>query len=205
MSSYDYSRVFDAIRAAVAAPGSIGQRMHTVIDACEWQRPHPHWQRLRQVDFDADLPVLKGWLADAWLGGAVRPGDQALWFGLFNPRTDDGSPSADLLLASGPTYDDGADTWRRDLVPEKLSYLDSEVLAELYFLAYASKAGLGHEAEYPLTLAYGAIAACTALALEPLPLALVSLRGAAAGFDNGAALSLGVFDNLRFIPRVRQL
>ncbi|MFC5459954.1 hypothetical protein [Massilia niabensis] len=205
MPSYDYETLFEHILAAVAARGTIGQRMHTVIDECERQLPHADWEHMRRIDFDGDLPVLKGWLTDAWLGGAVRQGDQGLWFGLFNPATDDDSTTADLYVASGPVHDSGSDAWRCEIVHDGVSYLDSMVLAELCSLAYASKDGLENDAEYPLALAYGAIAACTALAQEPLPLALAGLGGAAAGFDSGDALFIGVFDNLRFIQQVRAL
>lgn len=205
MPLYDYNILFKKILAAVAARGTIGQRMHSVIDECERQLPHPQWQRMRQVDFDADLSVLEGWLTDAWRRGAVRAGDQGLWFGLFNPDTEDELTTADLFVASGPGYDEGSDAWRRDIAHDALSYLDSVVLADICYLAYASKEGLGHDAEYPLTLAYGAIAACTALAQELLPPELAALRGAAAGFEDGEALGIGVFDNLRFIPQVRAM
>ena len=203
MPSYDYELLFEHILAAVAARGSIGQRMHTVIGECERQLPHADWERMRQIDFDADLPVLKGWLADAWLGGAVRARDQGLWFGLFSSFTDDGISTYDMFVASGPAWDDSSDEWRGKIAHDAVSYLDSVVLGDICSLAYESTNSLGHDAEYPLTLAYGAIAACSALAQEPLPLELSALRGAAAGFDSGDALSIGVFDNLRFIQQVR--
>lgn len=205
MPSYDYETLFEHILAAVAARGSIGQRMHTVIDECERQLPHADWERMRRIDFDGDLPVLNGWLTDAWLGGAVRQGDQGLWFGLFSTGGADGTVIYDMFVASGPSYDDRSDAWRREIVHDELSYLDSMVLAEVCSLAHASKNGLGDYAGYPLTLAYGAIAACTALAQELLPLELTALRGAAAGFDSGDALFIGVFDNLRFIQQVRAM
>lgn len=205
MPSYDYKTLFEHILAAVAAGGSIGQRMHTVIDECERQLPHAQWEDLRRIDFDGDLPVLNGWLLDAWLGGAVRAGDQGLWFGLFSTGGEDGGVIYDMLVASGPSWDERCVTWRRDIVHDELSYLDSIVLAEVCALAHAPKNGLGQDAAYPLTLSYGAIAACTALAQEPLPLELTSLRGAAAGFDSGDALGIGVFDNLRFVQRVRAM
>jgi hypothetical protein len=205
MPSYDYNTLFEHIRAAVAARGTIGQRMHSVIDECERQLPHADWKRMRQIDFDGDLPVLKGWLTYAWLGGAVRPGDQGLCFVLFNTYTDDGSSTYDMFVASRPSYDSESDEWRRGIARDTVNYLDSVVLADICSLAHASKNGLGHRAEYPLALAYGAIAACTTLAHEPLPLALGALRGAAAGFHDGDAFFIGVFDNLRFIQQVRSM
>ena len=205
MPAYDDETMYEHILAAVAARGSIGQRMHTVIGECERQLPHPDWDRLREVDFDGDLPVLTGWLTDAWRGGAVRSGDEGLWFGLFSTASEDGSIVHDMFVAGGPAYDDRSDAWRGEIVHDALSYLDSVVLAELCMLAHASTGSLGQAAAYPLTLAYGAIAACTALAQEPLPAALAGLRGAGAGFDGGDAFFIGVFDNLRFIQKVRAM
>jgi hypothetical protein len=205
MPSYDDETLFEHILAATAARGTIRQRMYTVIDECERQLPHADWARMRQIDFDGDLSVLNGWLTDAWRGGAVRPGDQGLWFGLFRTAADDGAAIYDMFVASAPAFDDRSDGWRCDITREAVSYLDSAVLADICHLACTPKSGLGLDAATPLALAYGAIAACTALAQEPLPLALTALRGAAAGFGSGDALFIGVFDNLRFIQQVRAL
>jgi hypothetical protein len=203
MHAYDYETLSAHILAAVAAQGSIGQRMHAVIDECARQLPHPDWDSLRRIDFDGDLPVLTGWIPDAWRGGAVRTGDQGLWFGLFGTGDEYGTALYDMFAASGPSWDERSAAWRREIVHHELSYLDSIVLAEVCALAHASRNGLGHDAGYPLTLAYGAMAACTALAQEPLPPQLLALRGAAVGYDRGEAIGIGVFDNLRFIQRVR--
>lgn len=204
MPPYDVEMLYKSLFAAIAGSETIGQRMHAVIAECERQLPHPDWEHLRHIDFDADLPVLKGWLADAWRAGTLHAGHHGLWFGLFNPiRADDGA-SCDLYLASAPSYDSQSLDWPCGIdLRDGASCLESVVLDELYRIAYASHQGLRNDAEYPLALAYGAIAATTALAQGPLPPELASLRGAAAGFDDGDAFILGVFDNLRFCPQVR--
>jgi hypothetical protein len=202
--SYDIQILFQTMMASVAAPGTIAQRMDKLIDACERQLPHPDWTQIRRIDFDADASALRRWLAAAWSEGAVHERHQGLWFGIFNPIVDD-EPVTDLYLASSPSYDDDDVEWngRIDL-RDGVSYLESAVLADLYRIAYGAKDGLGNDAEYPLALAYGAMAACSALAQHTLAPELGALRGAAAGFDSGDALFIGVFDNLRFIRRVRE-
>jgi hypothetical protein len=202
--SYDTQILFQTMMASVAAPGTIAQRMDKLIDACERRLPHPDWTQIRRIDFDADAPALRRWLAAAWSEGAVHERHQGLWFGIFNPIVDD-EPVTDLYLASSPSYDDDDVEWngRIDL-RDGVSYLESAVLADLYRIAYGAKDGLGNDAEYPLALAYGAMAACSALAQHTLAPELGALRGAAAGFDSGDALFIGVFDNLRFIRRVRE-
>jgi hypothetical protein len=201
--SYDIQILFQSMMASVAAPGTIAQRMHKLIDECERQLPHPDWAHIRRIDFDADAPALREWLADAWREGAVHEGHQGLWFGIFNPIVDD-EPLTDIYLASSPSYDDDDVEWNGKIdLRDGVSFLDSAVLADIYRIAYGSKDGLGNAAEYPLALAYGAMAASSALAQHRLAPELGALRGAAAGFDSGDALFIGVFDNLRFIRQVR--
>lgn len=187
----------------VAAPGSIAQRMHTLVDACARRLPHPDWERIRRIDFEADAAALSGWLTSAWRAGVLHQGHRGLWFGIDNPVVDDG-PVADLLIASSPAYADEGVEWSGAIDPrDGASRLGSAVLAAIYRLAYGAPGRLGNAADYPLALAYAAMAGSSALAQQRLAPQLGSLRGAAAGFDGGDGLFIGVFDNLRFIRRVR--
>jgi hypothetical protein len=203
MPPYDFEVLYESILAAIAAPGTIGERMAIVIDECERQLPHTDWERMRRIDFEVDLLGLKVWLIEAWIDGAVRRKDQGLWFGLFNPGGVHDT-TADMYVASGPSYDGESLDWPCEIdLRDGVSYLDSEALDDIYRIAYGPHGGLKNDAEYPLALTYAAIAATTALAQNTLPLELASLRGAAVGFDSGDALFLGVFDNLRFCQQVR--
>jgi hypothetical protein len=203
-SSMPYTEtLFQTIVDSVAAPGSIAQRMHTLIDACARRLPHPDWERIRRIDFEADAAALQGWLAVAWREGVLHQGHQGLWFGIVNPVVDN-EPVTDLVVASSPAYADEGVGWSDAIDPrDGASYLDSAVLADIYRVAYGLPGGLGNDADYPLALAYAAMAGSSALAQHlPAP-QLGSLRAAAAGFDSGDGLIIGVFDNLRFIRRVR--
>lgn len=204
MPEYNIDVLFDSILAAVAAQGSIAQRMHMVIDECERQLPHADWERMRCIDFHADEPALEDWLIEAFSEGAVRAGDRGLWFGLFNPLSLDGRATSELYVASGPIYEDESPEWPCKVQPNKgASFLDSEVLDAIYRLAYDPEDGLQNNAEYPLALAYATMAACSALGQRKLAPELAALRGAAAGFDSGDGLYIGVFDNLRFRQLLR--
>jgi hypothetical protein len=59
---------------------------------------------------------------------------------------------------------------------------------------------LGNDAEYPVGLAYGAMAACAALQSARLTGPFAHLLGAAAGFDSGDLLFLGSFSEGWFCP-----
>lgn len=204
MPPYDFDLLYKSILAAVAASGAIGQRMHAVIDECERQLPHADWERLRGIDFDADLPLLETWLAEAWREGAVRTGERGLWFGLFNPVDAQEGATSDMYLASGPSYEGQSLDWPCEIdLRDGVSYLHSAVLAAMYRVAYGGADGLRNNAEYPLALTYAAIAARTTLEQGLLPAGLASLHGAAVGFDDGDALFIGEFDNLRFCPQLR--
>lgn len=206
MPPYDFDMLYKSLLGAIAATGTIGQRMHAVIDECERQLPHPDWACLRRIDFDADLVPLTRWLAAAWQERALHAGHSGLWFGLVNPIREGKGATSDMYVASGPSYDSHSLDWSCEIdLRDGVRYLDSAVLDDLYRIAYAAHGGLKNDAEYPLALAYAAIAATTALEQRPLPRELASLRGAAAGFDDGDALILGVFDNLRFCPQPRRV
>lgn len=196
--AYDYDRLFEYIVAAVSAEGPIAGRMRRLIASCEDQRPHPGWRALRQIDFTADEAKLGPWLtragAEAGAGAAYR----GLWFGLNNPVVD-GETSADIYLAASPAFESDSIDWAVDCTfyPEDRA-LNSVVLDGIYRHAYDTPGGLGNDAEYPLALAYGAMAACAALEAAALPAAFHELQGAAAGFDSGDFLFLGGFAEGRF-------
>jgi hypothetical protein len=82
------------------------------------------------------------------------------------------------------------------------SYLNSKILKSIYRLAYDRQDGLGNDAEYPLVLAYGAMAVIEALQQPPLPFALRSLQGVSVGYDGGDFLFLGEFRDGHFVTDV---
>jgi hypothetical protein len=82
-----------------------------------------------------------------------------IYFGLFNPQYDDEGPVADIYVAGG-IY--GDDDWlpavKKHWWPNG-RYARSQLLAQLYRIAYESPSSLGNNAEYPLVLGFGVLAA----------------------------------------------
>ncbi|BDG04795.1 hypothetical protein [Anaeromyxobacter oryzae] len=160
---------------------------------CASNRPHADWERFRTLDFDAELQRLRGWLGRVLHSAPPDPSVTGLYFGLFNPVYDDGEPVADVYVAGG-IY--GSGDWLSSVsehwFPEG-RYAHSELLAQVYRTAYASEGSLGNDAEYPLVLGFGVLAAkhlCQDLGQQLLARGRTELW-IAAGFDSGDVLTLG--------------
>jgi hypothetical protein len=202
--TYKYDILFDKIIAAVASDGAIVDRMKIVIDECARQRPHDDWEKLSEIDFDADLPALDSWLQNAYATPADAMTRAGLWFGLFNPVNEAGQASADIYVGVAPEYDGSSIDWACDIEAlEPGNYLGSRVLQKIYASAYDSRSGLANDAEYPLVLAYGGIMARSVLAKKSLPAGLHGIKGAVVGFDSGDSLFLGEFVASTFRSNVR--
>lgn len=197
----DYDRLFEVLLASVANSGSIRDRIHAVIEECKRQRPHPDWDLFRDIDFSADQPRLELWLRSVMPAPSAAP-VRGLWFSIGNYLCEDGTETADIYVRSTRCYDPESTRWFSDTEQED-NLLDSVVLAQIYGIAYKREQGLGNNAEYPLTLAYGAIVAVEAIrALSPAE-DLGSLEGAVAGFHDGDTIDLGRRMNGRFTLDVR--
>jgi hypothetical protein len=202
MSYHDIRKLFATIIEAVSQVGDIKPRMHAVIAECAAQKPHADWQTFRDLDYGVDTERLKHWLSDAYRDEAATL-FKGLWVGLVQLNCD-GKRVADAYLAAAPEFEAGAIDWTDGLKwAGEDSYLNSKILESIYRLAYDGRGGLGNDAEYPLVLAYGAMAAIEALQQPALPFALRSLRGAAVGYDGGDFLFLGEFRDGRFVRDVK--
>lgn len=190
---YDYDALFEKIMAAVEANASITERMQLVIDECSRQRPHPDWKLFELIDFESDAEAIHDWLPAAFEEQGQEITVRGLWFGLVNLGDAD-TTTADIYVGGSPDFNANGIDWAYGLnAVSDSSYLNSEVLHEIYARAYRDGEGaLGNAAEYPLALAYGAMAAAQSLQLDGVLVpGLVSAQGAAAGFDSGDFLFLG--------------
>lgn len=199
---YNYPVLFENIIAVVGGTGSFTQRMNGLIAHCESQIPHPAWSSFREVDFEADSEALKCWLPTAWAEADSSASFKGVWFGLNNPVIGT-EPTADIYVAASPTFYRGSIDWAAGATfyPEN-GYLNSSVLTKIYRLAYSGNESLGNNAEYPLILAYGAMAARAALEATELSAPFAQLSGAAVGFDSGDLLFIGSFSDGRFYANV---
>jgi hypothetical protein len=104
-------------------------------------------------------------------------------------------------VGCSPDFDEQDIDWASELhTTTDSNYLNSKVLHELYARAYRDGEGaLGNDAEYPLALAYGAMAAIQSLqGAGQLAAGLSSIQGAAAGYDSGDFLFIGTVINGRY-------
>ena len=193
--SYDYDRLFSTIFEVVERNDSIQARMLTLIDACEEQFPHSQWSEMRRLDFETDRVRLRDWLDGAIADAAVGLVPKGLWFGLFNPEID-GVMVADIYAGVSAAFADGSLNWARQF--PKPHDLGSAVLRNIAISAYHNSDCLENSAEYPLALAYGAIAARETIEACNTAHKWPSLQGAVVGFDSGDAIRLGHFSNGRF-------
>ncbi len=202
--SYDYSKLFEKIIEVIGAEVSTTQRMLAVIEECSRQKPHPDWELLASINFEADGPAIRHWLSSAF--ETLEPKSvHGLWFGLVN-LSDGNSTTADVYVGGSPNFDEEGIDWASEITSiTELSYLNSIVLHDIYTIAYRTGTGhLGNDAEYPLALAYGAIAAIQALRDDGLLASnLSSVKGAASGFDSGDFLFLGAVEDGHFHTRIK--
>lgn len=114
-----------------------------------------------------------------------------LWLGLFNP-TVRGRVTADIHLIGAP-YDATDPDWLfRERWGKGTPDSGSTVLDSIYQVAYGHEAGLGNDAEYPLALAYAALAVRhLAQRMGPTLLGDATQRVLNVGFDSGDFLCIG--------------
>lgn len=205
----DLSKAHALVVAEVRRPGTVDAAMERLLDWCESEHPHPDWKKLRTLPF-GQLDSMVDWLGGAFQGGRPRAGLQGLWFGLFNPCPDGKTPVADLYVCGTNRFDaDPNDNeWAVRPAWRPKSYIAfSEVLADIYRIAYSESGGgarkpLGNDAEYPLALAYGALAMRETLGrLDPaIVLGGADALGVAVGFDSGDFVLLGSFSSRGLAP-----
>lgn len=177
----------------LASKRSLRKSMDRIIAACAKGHPHHDWERLAALPYD-DLHHLQEWLEKPF---RLEPSPKklaGLWFGLFNPVYGRHTV-ADIYVCGSTRFDPnpqdnswavGPQWWPED------RYAHSSVLASIYKIAY-HKDGLANDAEYPLCLAYGALAVRDLLRAGEPSLFLGSSRslGVAVGFDSGDLVLVG--------------
>jgi hypothetical protein len=171
----------------------VADAMGELVDWCSSLQPCDDWKRLRDLDFTAELARLRTWLDDVLSAEPPKDLVTGIYFGLFNPQYDDDGPVADIYVAGG-IY--GDDDWlpavRKHWWPNGRC-ARSQLLAQVHRVAYQSPDSLGNNAEYPVVLGFGVLAAKhLCLAIKPK---LLGGRGGSrwitVGFDSGDVLALG--------------
>ena len=181
----DLAEAADRITKLVRRDLTLGAAMRELIDWCAKRRPHRDWQPLRDLDFAAELRRLRSWCHNVISEEPPDASITGIYFGLFNP-TYSSVTVADLYVAGGVVSDgEWIPAVRNHWWPER-RYARSQLLAQLYRVAYRSARGLGNDAEYPLALGFAVLAAKQLAPALPRKNVVI-----AAGFDSGDILTLG--------------
>jgi hypothetical protein len=201
---------------AAAEPPELSSGVRRVIDLCERAAPHPDWASLRAIDYGAEVPALRRWFERTLSSEPPDAPLRGLYFALCQPVLDTGQVTADMELVGTGEYDakDPHLEWlfSRHYFPE--SYARSPALRRLYGVAYRThdfgadvEGALGNDAEWPIGLAFGVLAARAILegrTTADLPTDM-SRVGVAAGWAEGDMLLIGEVTDRGFVPASRRV
>lgn len=157
--------VWTSLPEYVLSPRPAREVIKSVIDVCEPGAPHAAWRALRVLAWDEGVTRVEEWLADVLRRDPPPQGVRGLWFGLNNPVDGSGRERSDLYLAGTQEHDPDDENlqWVFSGVYYPESQPAPDCLAEMYRIAYGPDDGLGNDAEWPLALVFGCVAAARAL------------------------------------------
>jgi hypothetical protein len=200
-----HGEIYEEIEKVAKSSCTVAEGMSVVVAACARHRSHPDWKRFAELDFLSDLEHLRGWLLNAF--SSPPAGEvSGLWFGLFNPVYD-GEDAADIYVSGSP-YDPNDPDWACAVTWKPSgAYARSRALKAIFDISYGED-GLSYgnegleergrrllmnDGEYPLCLAYGALAVrWLATELEPrVLLGDAAERVLFVGFDSGDLICIG--------------
>jgi hypothetical protein len=201
MKRFDYARLYRLIERELAADGRISDSMSRLVTACREERPHPDWDDLEGLAYDDVFPMVE-WLTRVFREEPSSAALSGLWFGLFNPWVE-GRVSGDIGVCGSTRFDrDSGNEWAvgAEWAPHG-GDAQSTVLDAICATAHRD-GGLGNEAEWPLTLGYGALVVRSVLeSVTPTLILGPSERlGIAVGFNSGDHLLLGEFSEAGLHP-----
>jgi hypothetical protein len=202
--SLNYAAIFERIRRLIAVDVPVSAGMREIIGLCAADVPHADWDALAAIDYEADVESLRGWILRVF--GHQKPSFpiRGIFVSLCNPGTEEGKIWSDLELMATPRYDaaDPDAAWMFDkqrFYPEDAA-ANSAALRSIYGIAHGSHrvgqnlpSKLRNDAEWPLGLAYAALAVRTILAgqtattIDPRSPGI----GVVAGFGDGDMLTIG--------------
>jgi len=200
----NHSAIFDRIRLLAATIRPISDCIREVIDLCAGDVPHPDWPLLAGIDFESDLERLANWIPGVFEKQEPPFPAAGLFANLCNPGTPEGQIWADMGLMATAAYDstDAECGWLWDsqrFYPEA-ALANSAALRSIYGIAYGSfevahrpKDKLRNNAEWPLNLAYGALAVSRLLAGQTNRVlrSEVPQIGVVVGFGDGDRIKIG--------------
>ncbi|HZQ46100.1 MAG TPA: hypothetical protein VFC07_03740 [Verrucomicrobiae bacterium] len=202
--SLNYSALFTKIQQLVAADRAVSVCMGEIVAVCSQDLPHADWSRLSTLDYDGDLASFTSWIAGVFEKQPAPFPIQGLWIGLCNPSKN-GKVWADMYVGSLAQYaaDDEELGWLwkgKRHYPDD-AYAHSASLRSIYQIGYEGGGGLGHNAEWPLCLAFAAFAVRSLLRDKNTGLVASTAPriGVAVGFDGGDMLKIGELTDRGFL------
>jgi hypothetical protein len=181
------------LAGVVRSTCTVATGMRRIIRYCSRADPNPRWKLFDKLKIDEDLLRLRAWLETAFTEDPPADDVPGLWFGLIDVDRD-GQPSFDMHLSGGHPDDGQPD----DLViggswEPRDEFAHSGVLDQIHKIAHAKEGRELENAEYHLTLAYGALAVRRlAMTLNPeLLLGGAPRRVLAVGFHDGDSIGVG--------------
>jgi len=200
----NHSVVFDRIRQLITTDRAVSQCMSEIIGLCAADVPHSDWATLAAIEYDADVEALRSWIPGVFSQQKAPFPIRGLFVDLCNPGTPEGQIWADMELMATPHYDaaDAECAWMLDkqrFYP-KDAPANSAVLRSIYGIAYGSHEfgrkipnKLENDAEWPLNLAYGALAIRTMLTGQANEFVDATSPGigVVVGFGDGDMITIG--------------
>ncbi len=180
--------------------------MQRLIDWCAAQRAHDDWKRLSSLDFAAELKRLERWLDNVLTTEPPASSVTGIFFGLFNPQYSDNEGTVADIYVAGGIY--GDNDWLSEVSQNWWPdgrYAHSQLLAQVYRIAYESPSGLANDMEYPVVLGFGVFATkwlCQATKAKLFGRRSESFH-VAVGFDSGDVLTLGELSTSGLTPILR--
>ncbi|HVU87017.1 MAG TPA: hypothetical protein VHD36_06835 [Pirellulales bacterium] len=178
--------------------------MCEVIDICSRDVPHADWSRFSELDYNGDVAALRSWIPRVFKNRPAPFSIQGLWIGLCNPCKGD-MVWADMYVGAVSQYvpedPELGWLWTGQRHYPKEAFADSSSLRAIYEIAYGTDFGLGNDAEWPLCLAFGALAARSLLRDQTTRLVdpTAPQIGVVVGFDSGDMLKLGELTSTGFV------
>jgi len=208
----DPAAVDSVLRDLIGAKrdASVRDAVFAVLEVCEAEQPHPDWERIRSLPWDAEDERVRQWAAVVLPSSNEAPQIRGLFFSLCYPSDGAEWATLDLELTGTAEYsrEDGTLEWLFSQTYFSDASLESPCLDALYEIARGSHDwrkepyGLGNDAEYPIGLAYTVAAARLALTggLSARWLDGSLAIGVAAGWKEGDVYVVGEIQGDGFLP-----
>lgn len=169
----------------------VAESVEAIIQHCAADSPHPAWQRMLSLNYEADAEAIKAWFVRLLIDEPPPATINGLWFGLYE------SERGSEFYVSGSELFGEDEEWMCRLAwwPEG-RYAGSTVHRQLLQLGRQASSDIGWLTSYAICLGHAA-ASVNALVDHLGPPAISQGKSSlaiAVGHDSGDALLLGVLN-----------